>query len=83
MISGWEITPPDELGQKNDFRDPQAYYDPDTDTISLTITASKDNVARILKYTVSADLQKTNYDGIIFTNTAGDFWNSDWAINGI
>ncbi len=74
-IAGWEITPPDELGQKNDFRDPQAYYDPDTDTISLTITASKDNVARILKYTVSADLQKTNYDGIIFTNTAGDFWN--------
>ena len=47
-IAGWEITPPDELGQKNDFRDPQAYYDPDTDTISLTITASKDNVARIL-----------------------------------
>ena len=74
-ISGWEITPPDELGQKNDFRDPQAYYDPDTDTISLTITASKDNVARILKYTVSADLQETQYDGIIFTNTVGDFWN--------
>ncbi len=74
-ISGWEITPPDELGQKNDFRDPQAYYDPDTDTISLTITASKDNVARILKYTVSADLQETHYDGIIFTNTVGDFWN--------
>lgn len=74
-IAGWEIAPPDELGQKNDFRDPQASYDPDTDTISLTITASKDNVARILKYTVSADLQEMQYDGIIFTNAVGDFWN--------
>ena len=74
-IASWEITPPDELGQKNDFRDPQAYYDPDTDTISLTITASKDNVARILKYTVSADLQETHYNGIIFSNIEGDFWN--------
>ena len=44
-IADWEITPPDTLGQKNDFRDPQAYYEPDTDTISLTITASKDNVS--------------------------------------
>lgn len=74
-IAGWEIAPPDELGQKNDFRDPQAYYDPDTDIITMTITASKDNVARILKYTVSSDLQETNYDGIIFSNTVGDFWN--------
>lgn len=56
-ISDWEITPPDELGQKNDFRDPQAYYDPTTGMISMTITTSKDQVARILKYTVSADLQ--------------------------
>ncbi len=74
-ISDWEIAPPDELGQKNDFRDPQAYYDLDTGMISLTITASKDNVARILKYTVSTDLQEVNYDGIIFSNTVGDFWN--------
>lgn len=74
-VSGWEITPPAELGQKNDFRDPQAYYDPETGTISLTITASSGNVARILKYTVSADLQEANYDGIIFSNTEGDFWN--------
>ena len=32
-------------------------------------------MARILKYTVSADLQEMQYDGIIFTNTVGDFWN--------
>lgn len=74
-ISDWEITPPAELGQKNDFRDPQAYYDSETGTISLTITASQGNVARILKYTVSADLQEADYDGIIFSNTVGDFWN--------
>lgn len=72
---GWEITPPEELGQKNDFRDPQAYYDSDTGTISMTVTASQDGVARILKYTLSADLQEANYDGIIFTNQEGDFWN--------
>lgn len=74
-IAGWEIIPPAELGQKNDFRDPQAYYDSDAGEISLTITASKDNVARILKYSVSADLQEINYDGIIFSNSEGDFWN--------
>lgn len=74
-VKGWEIVPPDELGQKNDFRDPQAYYDPETDTISLTVTASQGNVARILKYTLSSDLQDISYDGIIFTDPTGDFWN--------
>ena len=74
-VEGWEIVPPDELGQKRDFRDPQAYYDPETDTVSLTITAAQDGTARILKYTLSADLETKTYDGIIFTNTQGDFWN--------
>ena len=74
-LEDWEITPPDELGQKNDFRDPQAYYDPDTDAITLTVTASQDGTARILKYTLSADLQDVTYDGIIFTDPTGDFWN--------
>lgn len=71
----WSITPPAELGQKNDFRDPQAYYDPDTDTISLTVTASQGGTARILKFTLSAGLQAVTYDGIIFTDPTGDFWN--------
>ena len=74
-MTGWEITPPDELNQKNDFRDPQAYYDPETGTIAMTVTASQDGVARILKYTLSTDLQTVTYDGIIFTNSVGDFWN--------
>ena len=37
-LPDWELVPPDELGQKRDFRDPQAYYDPETGTISLTVT---------------------------------------------
>ena len=41
----------------------------------MTITASQGNVARILKYTVSADLSEQHYDGIIFTNEVGNFWN--------
>lgn len=74
-LDGWEITPDSSLGQKNDFRDPQAYYDPETGIISMTITASQGNVARILKYSVTADLQTSTYDGIIFSNPVGDFWN--------
>ena len=74
-LTGWDITPPAELGQKNDFRDPQAYYDPDTGTITLTVTAAQSGVARILKYTLSADLQTATYDGVIFTDPTGDFWN--------
>ena len=74
-LEGWEITPDSSLGQKNDFRDPQAYYDPETGIISMTITASQGNVARIIKYSVSADLQSVTYDGIIFSNPVGDFWN--------
>ena len=74
-IAGWEITPDSSLGQKNDFRDPQAYYDPKTGIISMTITASQGNVARIIKYSVSADLQSVTYDGIIFSNPVGNFWN--------
>ena len=74
-VPDWDITPPDALRQKRDFRDPQAYYDPETDTIFLTVTASQDGQARILKYSLSRDLQTVSYDGIIFTNTAGNFWN--------
>ena len=77
-LAGWEITPPSELGQKNDFRDPQAYVDPATGNIILTITASQDGIARILKYTLSPDLANKHYDGVIFTNDEGkngDFWN--------
>jgi len=74
-VSGWEIVPPAELGQKNDFRDPQAYYDPATKTISLTVTASQDGKARILKYTLGRNLQDVKYDGIIFTDPTGKFWN--------
>lgn len=74
-IEGWDITPPAELGQKRDFRDPQAYYDAESDSIVLTVTASQGGTARILKYTLSSDLQKKDYDGIIFTNTAENFWN--------
>jgi len=74
-VSDWEIVPPAELGQKNDFRDPQAYYDAATDTITLTVTASQSNKARILKYTLSGDLANATYDGIIFTDQTGVFWN--------
>ena len=72
---GWEITPPDTLGQKNDFRDPQGYVDPETGNIVLTVTASQGGVARLLKYTLSPDLQTVTYDGIIFTDPTGEFWN--------
>lgn len=74
-VKDWEIAPPAELGQKNDFRDPQGYYDPATDTITLTVTASQSNKARILKYTLSGDLKNVQYDGIIFTEETGRFWN--------
>jgi len=76
-VSGWEITPPAELGQKSNFRDPQAYYDPETKTISLTITADQDGTARILKYTLGKDLRNVRYDGIIFTDPTGSFWNME------
>ena len=74
-VEEWAITPPADLGQKRDFRDPQAYYDEETGTIVMTVTASQGGIARILKYTLSADLKNVHYDGIIFTNTQGNFWN--------
>lgn len=74
-VEGWYIDPPADLRQKNDFRDPQCYYDPQTGLITMTITASQDGTARILKYTVSKDLTQSHYDGVIFTNPVGKFWN--------
>ena len=74
-MTDWELIPPEELGQKNDFRDPQAYYDADTDSIVLTVTAAQEGKARILKFTLSSDLSKASYDGIIFTDPTGLFWN--------
>lgn len=85
-LPDWELIPPDTLGQKRDFRDPQAYYDPETGNITLTVTAAQDGTARILKFTLSADLQTAVYDGIIFTDPTGDFWNLEcsdtFCING-
>lgn len=72
---GWDITPPATLGQKQDFRDPQAYYNGATDTIEMTVTASQSGKARILKYTLSKDLTGRQYDGIIFTDENEGFWN--------
>ena len=74
-MEGWELIPPESLGQKNDFRDPQAYYDADSDSIVLTVTAAQDGTARILKFTLSPDLADAVYDGIIFTDPTGEFWN--------
>ncbi|MDE7453801.1 MAG: hypothetical protein K2N22_05270 [Clostridia bacterium] len=70
--AGWQITPPSSLGQKSDFRDPQAYYDSATDTITLTITASQGGVARIVKYTLKGNLTGAAYGEIIFTNPVSD-----------
>ena len=74
-IDGWELIPPDSLGQKNDFRDPQAYYDADSDKIILTVTAAQEGTARILKFSLAPDLTEAVYDGILFTDPTGDFWN--------
>ncbi len=68
--TGWEITPDSSLGQKNDFRDPQAYYDAASDTITLTVTASQSGVARVIKYTLKGDLTGVQYGGIIYTKPA-------------
>ena len=74
-VAEWEITPDESLNQKRDFRDPQGYYDEETDTFNFTITASQDGIARILKYTVSEDLSEITYDGIIFTDPIGKVYN--------
>ena len=74
-VTGWNIQPDDSLNQKRDFRDPQAYYDEETGKIILTVTASQDGVARILKYSMNKDLSGITYDGIIFTDPVGKVYN--------
>lgn len=74
-VADWEMIPDESLGQKRDFRDPQAYYDEESGNLIFTITAAQDGVARILKYTVSKDLSEITYDGIIFTDPIGKVYN--------
>ena len=74
-VEDYRITPPDSLGQKRDFRDPEAQYDEATGKIILTVTAAQGGLARILKFTTDADGSNARYDGIIFTDPAGKFWN--------
>lgn len=74
-VSGWEIEPPSELGQKRDFRDPQAYFDAETRRITLTITASQAGIARVLKYSLDSDLGNPRYEGILFSDPTETFWN--------
>ncbi|MBQ0001304.1 MAG: DUF4975 domain-containing protein [Clostridiales bacterium] len=74
-VADWEMIPDESLGQKRDFRDPQAYYDEEKQQLVFTITAAQEGVARILKYTVSKDLSEITYDGIIFTDPIGKVYN--------
>lgn len=74
-VEGWEMIPPAELGQKRDFRDPQAYYDEESDKLYMTVTAAQDGVARILKYTLSPDLEDIQYEGILVSDPIKAFWN--------
>lgn len=71
----FEIVPDPSLKQKNDFRDPEAHIDETTGDIILTVTASKDGLARILKYTVKRDLSGYTYDGIIYDDPIGKVYN--------
>ncbi|MDE7158641.1 MAG: hypothetical protein K2N74_03615 [Clostridiales bacterium] len=73
--AGWQIVPDSSLGQTQDFRDPQAYYDAASDTITLTITASQAGVARVVKYTLKGDLTGGQYGGVIFTNPVSETVN--------
>ncbi|MBQ7656776.1 MAG: hypothetical protein IJS41_09745 [Clostridia bacterium] len=74
-VEGWALTPPAELGQKNDFRDPQAYYDAEKGVIELTVTAAQGGVARVVKFTLAKDLNGFQYDGVIVTDPTRKFWN--------
>lgn len=74
-VEGWEITPAAELMQKLDFRDPQASYDEAGKCFWLTISASCQGFARILKYRVSKDLKEVKYEGILFTDREGIVYN--------
>jgi len=74
-VAGWSIAPDSSLGQKQDFRDPQAYYDSNSNKIILTVTASKDGEPRILKYSLNKDLSNVTYDGIIFTDELTNCYN--------
>ena len=74
-VEGWSLTPPSELGQKNDFRDPQAYYNEEKGVIEMTVTAAQSGKARILKFTLAKDLSGFQYDGVILTDPTGSFWN--------
>lgn len=74
-LEDWEMIPPTELGQKRDFRDPQAYYDAETGKIYMTVTAAKEGTARILKYTLDPDLTNVQYQGVLLTDPTRAFWN--------
>jgi len=74
-VEDWEMIPPASIGQKRDFRDPQAYYDPETETIYMTVTASAQGVARVLGYTLSPDLTQISYKGILITDPINAFYN--------
>lgn len=74
-VEGWELIPPAELGQKNDFRDPQAYYNEEKGVIELTVTAAQGGIARVVKFTLAKDLNGFEYNGVIVTDPTGDFWN--------
>ncbi len=74
-VGEYAVLPPGSLGQKRDFRDPQAHYDEGSEKLVFTVTAAQGGVARILKFTADADGSNVEYDGPIFSDPLKTFWN--------
>ena len=75
-MEGWEITPARRAGPEAGFPGPPGLLPTRTPTpLTMTVTASQDGTARVLAYTLSSDLQTVQYDGILFTDPVGGFYN--------
>ena len=77
-VEDFEIAPPAQYSQV-DFRDPQAYFNEETNSFDITVETNAGGVPLIVKFTVSLDLKTVTHDGIVFQDTANGFWNLECA----
>lgn len=77
-VKGFEVPPPAEYSHV-DFRDPQAYYDEEKNAFDITVETNSGNIPKIVKYTVSLDLQTITHEGVMFEDRKNGFWNLECA----
>ncbi len=77
-VPDFEIAPPSQYNQR-DFRDPQVFFNEETNSFDMTVETNRNGRARIAKFNISLDLKTVRHEGDLYVDEKYGFWNLECA----